>query len=334
MANDSFDDISDYFAALNGVFDEKIDWGLSSSDPDEILPARTSEGPETHTQPPESYSKAAETSKPASKPNLSLNPQAITKAADEPRENSTEKKKSSPRDTSSVSNEDTIEEKRKKLGKSGFIKYLFPSDLRLSYTRIIVDAFNTGNFTHFKNVVKSFCSPSCILREYFYGGESPFSNGFREYIGVPEVAFYFQLYHEAIPDVVMTVQDFHTKIFETVPKNFIEYLNKVGLNNSPSTELSPTTSSEGVVFFMSCSFSGNKAFEILQDKPNLEQFVSSKDSIEFDWKLFFKTKIETRKSPLTTMMSDIKVLGYWAIVLNKSGKIDRFEFHFTNKKNI
>lgn len=65
--------------------------------------------------------------------------------------------------------EDQVEKARFKLPRKEFIKCLFPSDLRFSYGRIFVDAFNSANANHLSNSLQSLCSKDCITSEYFKG---------------------------------------------------------------------------------------------------------------------------------------------------------------------
>ena len=108
-----------------------------------------------------------------------------------------------------------------------FIRSLHP-DLRLSYFKFIVDAINTSNCDHLRQVMKSYCTVDCLLRVKTLSCDvGPWGAVSREIYGSDSIADYFIAMTIAFPDLIISLDDTSSRIkhVQWSPESFESYYN-------------------------------------------------------------------------------------------------------------
>jgi len=223
---------------------------------------------------------------------------------------------------------DELESKRSKMPKNDFIRFLFSTDIRLSYHRILVDAYNTGNRSHLERSLNSFCIPSCRLSIFTNASKGSTGKKYQDLVGAKNITQYFNAHNMAMPDGVMSTHGIYTNKLDVLPKDFSEYINKLATENKKNKYvLDPNESGEGVVFIVPCSFTGTRVCNIITEQPNrvsdakkthLFKSKASQDNLET------KISLNFLRIPVPE-----NVHGFTVIALNKESKIARIEMHLS-----
>lgn len=232
--------------------------------------------------------------------------------------------------------DEELEEYRQKLPKKEFIKALFPPDLRHSYSRIIVDAFNTGNSTLMIDALKSFCAPNVSVREYFTGVDNPYGPNYRELCGYEAIATYWNIISSAIPDGIITVKNTKAKPVAKVPDSFSMVIDSPEFDErdtSSEDNSEPNGGSafgESLAFINSYSFNGTKLLDIVTQQHKFAKNPPIFGPEVPDYGPSSIYLVPTRDNIDNKIRPDVRLEGSWVILLDKNNKISRFEFHYRN----
>ena len=206
------------------------------------------------------------------------------------------------------------------------IRSLFQRDLRKSYLRLIVDAFNTSNIKHFRNVTKRICTETCAYIESFTGGVNLYGPNYREFSGLEALCQYIEVQLNSLPDLVFEVIDSKLRKIPTsiVPRDhFIGSAAEVYDGTFGAEEAMPSCVKYSSLIVGKYNYSGTKLYDIVVKNNNETSSIPACNDVTIT-----SHPIDNISKP--AVRPNIRFQGILIFLLDDNAKIERMEFHYSD----